>query len=481
MRWLEGTQPLVDRRAGPRRPDGVPCTAGLSYHASGSGWLVVRSETGGWAHLNSQERLRLADPSSMGSDSLDALWGRGLLAVDGQVAWLAEQRDEAITSTQDTFMLVLLLNEGCNLVCSYCYLGHASPAKTMSMSEKTARDAIDDAVEGRHAKVLIDFGEIAVAEPVFRRLVPYAADRFAVAGKKLSMSIQTNGTTLDDELAKFLAYYGVTVGISVDGPAHLHDAARTFRSGAGSHELAVDAIERCKSLGIGVHIPVTIARHNVDHPEAVLSEIDRLRPGSHLLKPVLPEGEAGEDWQGQGISVEEYASFMARAVRRAAEIDLDLLDTTATKFLRRLVWDRRGWGDGCTSRQCSSGRTLQVVDRHGARHACPRFVSSSPAKVTKLTIRRRLPSPSADLLSPTLRTAPPTCGGCSWLQSCGGGCTLAARDPEGLTPLPDPNCPSHISVHEALVEQVLPILLDNGQRPGRIAAGIRSVESGLLG
>ena len=251
MRWLEGTQPLVDRRAGPRRPDGVPCTAGLSYHASGSGWLVVRSETGGWAHLSSQERLRLADPSSMGSDSLDALWGRGLLAVDGQVAWLAEQRDEAITSTQDTFMLVLLLNEGCNLVCSYCYLGHASPAKTMSMSEKTARDAIDDAVEGRHAKVLIDFGEIAVAEPVFRRLVPYAADRFAVAGKKLSMSIQTNGTTLDDELAKFLAYYGVTVGISVDGPAHLHDAARTFRSGAGSHELAVDAIERCKSLGIG--------------------------------------------------------------------------------------------------------------------------------------------------------------------------------------------------------------------------------------
>lgn len=477
MRWIETAEPLGHWDAQPERPRGVPSLAGLVGVRANGRWVVVRPETGGWVELDEVEYCWVGSSStdhvgSLQEPVLDLLWNRAVLAVDGRTSCSGRSLREVVESRRDVFMLVLLLNEGCNLVCSYCYLGHATPARTLAMPDSVAEDAIVDAFERPYAEVLIDFGEIAVADRQFRHLVGFARRQSEARGKRLAMSVQTNGTTLTEELAGFLADNGIAAGISVDGPAPLHDAMRTFRSGAGTHALARTAVQRCRARGVSVHIPVTIGRHNVDHPAAVVEEVASLRPGSHLLKPILRMGEAGNGWADAGVSVDEYARFMTTAIDLAARRDLDLLDTTATKFLRRFVGDRRGWVDGCTSRYCGSGRTLQVVDRHGERHACPRFVSGSPA-VEGLTIGRAPARAGArDLLDDSLRTPPATCDGCPWLRSCGGGCTLAARDPAGLVPLPDPHCVAHDAVHLAIVGSVLPALLDGGHGRARLAAGL---------
>jgi uncharacterized protein len=477
VRWIESSKPISYVESAGPRPNGVTELPSLRVEPCGAGHLLINSDSGGWvevstSELDALERSRRAACDDIGSSALDALWERGVLHVDGRHSRSDLDLGEAVEAQRTTSMLVLLLNEGCNLVCGYCYLGHATPSRAWAMDTDVARRAVDALFRQPYPAVHVDFGEIAVAEPLFRQLVEHVAEKRDETGRAVTMSIQTNGTTLDDELADFLARHAVSAGISVDGPALLHDAARTFRSGRGSHEQAVAAIERCRVRGISVHVPVTIARHNVVDVIGVLEEVASLRPGSFLLKPVLAQGEAAADWEASGVTVAEYAAFMTAAVAWAADTDVDLLDTTATKFLKRLLGDVRGWGDGCTSRHCSSGRALHVVDRHGNQHACPRYVTDTT--VHGLTIGTRPPKPSGEsyalgaLLDPGLRTAPTTCEGCGWLRSCGGGCTLAGQDGDRTVPRPDPHCHAYDAIHRELTRLVLPKLLDGAWPEARI-------------
>lgn len=83
----------------------------------------------------------------------------------------------------------------------------------------------------------------------FRRAV--AMQRQYAAGRRITNTIQTNGTLLDDEWGRFLAEGGWLVGLSLDGPPEIHNANRPDAAGGGSF----DAVKR----GLDV-----LLKHNVE-------------------------------------------------------------------------------------------------------------------------------------------------------------------------------------------------------------------------
>jgi uncharacterized protein len=477
MRWILPGDPLPTwRRWSAEDPPSVGAVEPdeLCWHRVPGARLAISSRTGGWAFLDDDEvaalrSVRRFDEAGRYAPLVAAAWRRGLVTIGGSSVFSAEGNATAIADTRDYYTLILLLNLGCNLVCTYCYLGHATPAPHRAMSGDLARAAVLGALEQPWDTILVDFGEIAVAGAAFRELLPWAEQAAAERGKTLRSSIQTNGTSLDDELADFLSQHQVSVGISLDGPQEIHDAARRFRSGAGSYERAVAAIRRCVTRGLRVHLIATINRLNIARCGDVLGELTAHQPNSTLLKPVLREGEAGAAWDAQAIAEEDFASFMREAVELADRLGTDVLDQSAGKFLLRLLGDRSGWRDSCTSRACGSGRSMHVVGSDGNVHSCPRFVTDGPAPLVGAGHRRRLPltpvaSPAArplpDLLPAELRAAPDSCAGCSWLGSCGGGCTLIGqRGTTELVPLPDPHCVAYMAIHEALFATVIPSFL----------------------
>ena len=261
--------------------------------------------------------------------------------------------------------------------------------------------------------------------------------------------------------------HGVAVGISLDGPREIHDAARQSPAAAPARtSRAVAAIRRCveRRAQRPPHSHHQPAQHQ-PLPGRGLTELARHTAEQYLLKPVLPEGEAGAAWDSQAIAEEDYAAFMREAVGLADRQGADVLDQSAVKFLLRLLGDRSGWRDSCTSRACGSGQSLHVVGSDGSVHACPRFVAESPASADGRQ-RRLLPltplaaRPLPDLLPRELRAAPDSCAGCSWLGSCGGGCTLIGQHgTSSLVPMPDPHCVAHMAIHEALFATVIPSFL----------------------
>lgn len=85
-------------------------------------------------------------------------------------------------------------------------------------------------------------------------------------GKKIHNAFQTNGILLNDEWCQFLHDNGWLVGISLDGPAELHDAYRVNRSGKPTHHKVVDAIARLRKHQVEFNLLVVVNSLNSQRP-----------------------------------------------------------------------------------------------------------------------------------------------------------------------------------------------------------------------
>jgi uncharacterized protein len=65
-------------------------------------------------------------------------------------------------------------------------------------------------------------------------------------GQKIENCIQTNATKLTPAWARFFRENKIQVGISIDGPAHLHNSHRSYRSGKGSYEDVIQGLSLLK-------------------------------------------------------------------------------------------------------------------------------------------------------------------------------------------------------------------------------------------
>ncbi len=120
----------------------------------------------------------------------------------------------------------------CNLDCKYCFYLEKErlhePGEKWKMSDEVLETYIRQMIESQNTP------EVSFAwqggEPTllgvdfFRRAVEIQAQY--ANGKQIANAIQTNGTLLDDEWCEFLTENKFLVGLSIDGPAALHDRYR---------------------------------------------------------------------------------------------------------------------------------------------------------------------------------------------------------------------------------------------------------------
>jgi uncharacterized protein len=148
--------------------------------------------------------------------------------------------------------LTLQLTQECNLRCAYCVYGgrynnRKHSKKTMSF--EIAKKAIDFVVSRSKDSKKLNFGfyggEPLLEFELLRQCVDYI--KVSTKGKKLTLSVTTNGTLLNSENVKFLAENNIQLAISLDGPQKVHDVNRKYKSnGCGSFMSIMSNIEELK-------------------------------------------------------------------------------------------------------------------------------------------------------------------------------------------------------------------------------------------
>jgi len=101
----------------------------------------------------------------------------------------------------------------------------------------------------------------------FRRVVEL--QRRHAQGKRIKNDFQTNGVLLDDEWCEFFKEHEFYVGLSIDGPRHLHDCYRLSKAGSGTFDEVCRAVRLLQKHQVAFTTLTVVHRLNAQEPEAV--------------------------------------------------------------------------------------------------------------------------------------------------------------------------------------------------------------------
>jgi uncharacterized protein len=162
---------------------------------------------------------------------------------------------------QPISQLLVKVATRCNIDCSYCYWFRDASVydKPKLMSADVLRQLLMRIEEHVARYSLVDFPIILHGgEPLLWGVENF--HRFATACEEISfrrrceipIAVTTNGVLIDDEWLDCFEAHDISVAISLDGPAHIHDAHRRTFQGNGTHAAVERAARKLVSRDIGV-------------------------------------------------------------------------------------------------------------------------------------------------------------------------------------------------------------------------------------
>ncbi|HTN78590.1 MAG TPA: anaerobic sulfatase maturase [Acidimicrobiales bacterium] len=160
----------------------------------------------------------------------------------------------------------------CNLDCEYCFfLSKESlyPGDRFRMSDETLESYIRQLIEsqpGPEVTIAWQGGEPTLMGVGFFRNALALAEQHRRPDQTLRHTIQTNGTLLTDEWCDLFAAHDFLVGISIDGPATLHDAYRVDKRGNPTYDKVLRGLELLQAHDVEFNVLCTVNAANQDHP-----------------------------------------------------------------------------------------------------------------------------------------------------------------------------------------------------------------------
>lgn len=347
-------------------------------------------------------------------------------------------------------IMVKPIGPKCNLDCQYCFYLEKEvlfgDGERWKMNDEVLEAYVKRYIEAQPADPITfawQGGEptlcgVEFFEKVVKWQKQYGADR------QIDNAFQTNGTLLDDEWGAFLKREKFLVGISIDGPAELHDAYRVTRSGGGTHVEVMRGIEVLKKHKVDFNTLTCVNRANQGHGAEVYAFLKGI--GSRYMQfiPIverLPDNEAKQlglshstppkfseeddnldapvtEWS---VQPKAYGRFMWSIFKRWVQQDVgkiyvQLFDVALGK------WAGVPGGLCVFSEEC--GRAL-ALEHDGSLYSCDHFVypEYKAGNIKEQSMAEMADSPQQQAFGKAKRdTLPKYCRECEVRFTCNGGC-----------------------------------------------------------
>lgn len=358
----------------------------------------------------------------------------------------AHQQDQAAApQKQINSILIKPAGPDCNMACNYCfYLEKAalfSQTATHRMSEEILEELIRQVMEqgGQNISFGWQGGEpTLMGLPFFEKAVALQ-QRFG-KGRSVENGLQTNGILIDGKWAKFLKKHNFLVGLSLDGPEHIHDHYRQLKNGQGSWQRVIRSGKQILEAGVAVNALSVVNDYSVRFPREIY-EFHKAQGFTYMQFIPCVESEPGnpENIAPFSVSPEKYGQFLCTLFDLWQNDFQNDVPTTSVRYFDAVFYNYVGLpAPECTLLPACG--IYVVVEHNGDVYSCDFFVEPEwkLGNIMHGKIGEMLNSERQREFGQMKANLPAPCKACEWLKYCWGGCTkdrLKGQNPAKLNHL----------------------------------------------
>jgi len=328
-------------------------------------------------------------------------------------------------------ILIKPIGAFCNLECAYCfYLDkqslYPSPASTHKMNAATLEALIKQMFACTDQPTFVWQG----GEPTilgldfFRQAV--ALQKHYAQGRRFANALQTHAMLLDAEWAAFFKQENFLVGVSLDGPRHIHDRYRLDRQGRGTFQTVLEKASLLLQHDVPVNVLATVTDHSAQYPEEIYRFFVE---HGFLFMQFSPVVELDTQYPGRAAPFSVNAKAYGRFLRKLFQCwvrDFDfkhLKQKTSVRFFDSVLHRYLGMTpDHCALQEKCN--VYLVVEHNGDLYSCDFLVSKETflGNLHQVSLQQAFASPAHAAFGRRKADYGDQCRRCRWLKLCYGGC-----------------------------------------------------------
>ncbi len=327
----------------------------------------------------------------------------------------------------------------CNLNCEYCFYLDKSElfeGKRHRMSTETQEELIRQLMDQSASQLSVAWQG---GEPTLMGLDFYrnAIELYKKYGKNKSVSnsIQTNGILLTTEWAKFLKEYNFLVGLSLDGPKHIHDHYRKMKNGKGSWTKVSQTAKMLIEQGVEVNTLSCVTDYSSKYAREIYAFLHQLGVSWMQFIPIIERNKTNPNLTANfSVSGDDYGNFLKEIFNLWAKDYQEGKNPTSVRHIESIFYRYVGFSSPeCTlMKECG---IYLLIEHNGDVFACDFFVEPEwkLGNIHKDKLIEMLNSEKMDQFGKRKSKLPDYCTHCKWLEYCFGGCIKdRIRAPEDL-------------------------------------------------